>query len=343
MKSANISFPIMSAENTLTVALASFESALQAGRVAQAYLVVGNVREEGVPFAEQALSRLFCGAMMKPCGECPACTQIRDHKHVDGVWIEPEKKSRVVGIDRIRDLQKVIYQTSYSGGWKAVVMTGADRLGEEAANAFLKTLEEPPPRSLYFLLSDSPQAIMPTILSRCQRIVLSTESERLPEPWNSELVGILSEPLAEGLMGRLARGAKLEKLFGDIKKTVEKEEKDRFKEEQEALRNPDDKKSAKGDEDILIARIEARFRALRSMVLRAMLFWYRDLLVMVCGAGTDALRYPGQASVLADRASRTGYGAALANVKVVESMQRQFDRNMPVETVITGAMNAINA
>lgn len=333
----------MTTESTLTTALNSFDAALQAGRLAQAYLVVGNVREEGVPFAEQALSLLFCTGMMKPCGECPACSQIRDHKHVDVVWIEPEKKSRVVGIDRIRDLQKVIYQTSYSGGWKAVVMAGADRVGEEAANAFLKTLEEPPPRSIYFLLSDTPQAIMPTILSRCQRIVLSTESEQLPEPWRSELISLLGEPLAEGLIGRLARGARLEKLFGDLKKTVEKEEKDRFKEEQEALRNPDDKKTAKGDEDILNARIEARFRELRSMVLRAMLFWYRDLLVLVCGADTAGLRYPEQAAVLADLAARTGYGPALANIKVVEAMQRQFDRNMNVESVVPAAMSGLSA
>lgn len=333
----------MSTESTLSGALSSFDAALAAGRVAQAYLVVGNLREEGLPFAEQALMRLFCEGMMKPCGDCPACVRIREHKHVDVAWIEPEKKSRVVGIDRIRDLQGMIYQTSYSGGWKAVVMSAADRLGEDASNAFLKTLEEPPPRSIYFLLTESPQAVMATILSRCQRIILSTEPERLPEPWRAELLELLSEPLSGGLMGRLIRGKKLEALLVGMKKEVEKEETVRFREEQEALRNPDDRKSQKGDEEVLAARIEARFRALRSMVLRMMLFWYRDLLVLVCGAEVSQLRHQDQADILQDVARGLCYGDALANLRIVEGMDRQFERNLPMETVITGAMNGLSA
>lgn len=332
----------MTTESTLSTSLSSFDAAIATGRIAQAYLVVGNVRQEGIPFAEEALMRLFCQGMMKPCGECPACAQIREHKHVDVAWIEPEKKSRVVGIDRIRELQQLIYQTSYSGGWKAVVLVGADRVGEEASNAFLKTLEEPPPRSVYFLLSESPQAMMPTILSRCQRITLSLEMEALPEPWGAALTGILSSPMEEGLMGRLARGGKLEKLFSDIKKSVEKEEKERFRAEVEAMRNPDDKKGG-GDADVLAARIESRYRGLRSMVLRAMLFWYRDLLVAVCGAGESSLRYAGQAGVIMELGRKLGYAEALANIKIVESMQRQFDRNMKDEAVISGAMNGLSA
>jgi len=332
----------MSTESTLSGALSSFDAALKAGRVAQAYLVVGNIREEGMPFAEQALMRLFCQGLMKPCGECPACVQIREHRHVDVVWIEPEKKSRVVGIDRIRDLLQVIYQTSYSGGWKAVVLAGADRAGEEASNAFLKTLEEPPPRCIYFLLSDSPQAIMPTILSRCQRIILSMEAERLPDPWQSELLGLLSAPFENSLSGRMGRAKKLDALLADIKKTVEKGETVRFREEQEAMRNPDDRKTPKGDEDVLSARTEARFRGLRSMVLRTMLFWYRDLLVVVSGAGFSLLRHPDHAEIISDLAGRTTYAEALENVRVIEDMQRQYDRNLFTEHIIAAAMSRLS-
>lgn len=316
---------------------------MAAGRPAQAYLVVGNVREEGIPFAEAALSRLFCQGLMPPCGECTACVQVRERKHVDVVWIEPEKKSRVVGVDRIRDLQRVIYQTSYSGGWKAVVMVAADRIGEEAANAFLKTLEEPPPRCLYFLLSESPQNIMATILSRCQRMVLSTEAEVLPEPWQSELLDILSEPLDGGLMARLQRGSRLDKLLAAIKKTVESEETERYREEQEVLRNPDEKKRAtKADEEVLPARIEARFRGLRAMALRSMLFWYRDILLMVSGADSTSLRHTDRVESIA-AAARISYGEALANIRTIEGMHRQFDRNLPGDTVIYGAMSALTA
>ena len=336
----------MKTETPLSAALASFDGAVRMGRVGQAYLVIGNLREEALPFAEAALQQLFCQEMVKACGACPACLQIRDHKHVDVVWIEPEKKSRVVGVDRIRDLQRVIYQTSYSGGWKAVVFVGADRIGEEAANSFLKTLEEPPARCIFFLLTDTPQAILPTILSRCQRLLLSSESELLAEPWRGVLLEILMTPLGGGLMGRLTRSSRLEKLLSDIKKLVEKEEKKRYQEEQDALRNPDEKvKATKAKDAVLEARIEARFRGLRAMVLRAMLFWYRDLLVSVTAPGADAaaLRYPDQAARLAAVAQGLSYADAVGNVRVIETMQRQFDRNLPAGLVLTGAVNSLSA
>lgn len=334
----------MPAETPLSAALASFDAALRVGRVAQAYLVIGNLREEALPFAESALLSLFCREMVKPCGDCAGCQQIRDHKHVDVVWIEPEKKSRVVGVDRMRDLQKVIYQTSYSGGWKAVVFVGADRIGEEAANSFLKTLEEPPARCIFFLLTDTPQAIMPTILSRCQRLLLSSESEVLGEPWRGVLIDILATPVGNDLMGRLTRSARLEKLLADIRKTVEREEKARYQEEQELLRNPDEKaKASKARDAVLEARAEARFRGLRAMVLRAMLFWYRDLLVMVCKAQAAPLRFPDQVEILSGIARGISYADALANVRAVETMQRQFDRNLPNGLVLTGAVNGMSA
>ena len=334
----------MSEESPVSRALSSFDAAMKAGRPAQAYLVVGNIREEGIPFAEAALSRLFCQGLIPPCGDCAACDQVRERKHVDVVWIEPEKKSRVVGVDRIRELQRLIYQTSYSGGWKAVVLVGADRIGEEAANAFLKTLEEPPPRCLYFLLSESPQNIMATILSRCQRLILSTEAEVLPEPWQEELLEILAEPLAGGLMARLQRGSRLDKLLGAIKKTVESEETERYREEQEALRNPDDKRRpTKADEEVLPARIEARYRGLRAMALRTMLFWYRDILLSVCDAGGAALRYPDRMGAITAAAATISYGEALANVRTIEGMHRQFDRNVPGDAVIYNAMGAFTA
>ncbi|MEI8122093.1 MAG: DNA polymerase III subunit [bacterium] len=336
----------MDAQNPITTALASFDAALQAGRLAQAYLVVGNVREEALPFAEEALTRLFCNGILKPCGACPACARIREHKHIDVVWIEPEKKSRVVGIDRIRELQQVIYQTSYSGGWKAVVLVNADRIGEEASNAFLKTLEEPPARSIFFLLTDSPQTILSTILSRCQRIILSTEPERLQEPWFQELIGILSEPMDDTLISRMFRSGNLGALLGRIKKTVEQEEAQRLNEELENRRNPDDKKitkkNLKDEDDVLKARVEARYRAYRSMVLRSMLFWYRDLLVLVCGVEASRLRYPEQADRLAALAARMTYADALANLRVVEVMQRQYDRNTADDLVLPAGVNGLS-
>jgi DNA polymerase-3 subunit delta' len=224
------------------------------------------------------------------------------------------------------------------------VFVGADRIGEEAANSFLKTLEEPPARCIFLLLTDTPQAILPTILSRCQRLLLSSESELLPDPWRGVLIEILGRPMGAGLMGRLTRASQLEKMLSDIKKMVEKDEKKRYQEEQEVLRNPDDKvKATKAKDAVLEARVEARFRGLRAMVLRAMLFWYRDLLVTVCGTPSSQLRYPEQAALLAGIAKGLSFADALGNIRVVEAMQRQFDRNLPTGLVVAEAANGLTA
>ncbi len=315
-------------ESRLTRALTAFDEALQAGRVAQAYLVVGNIRDEGLPFAEGVLSRLLCEGMIKPCGDCPPCRKVRNRTHSDVAWIEPEKKSRTVGIERIRDLQRLVYQTTLGGTWKAVVLVGADRVGEEASNAFLKTLEEPPPRSLFLLLTDNPQAMMPTILSRCQRMVLSTEQESLPEPWQTQLLDILSLPVESGLVGRLSRGILIGQLLDQMKKSVKEQEDDRA--EGEDI-----------EEDTLNARIESRYRGLRSMAVRAILFWYRDILLFLCGTEASRLRYPGQAEAIAALARGVEYRYALRNIQIIEGMQRQFDRNLTQDTVIQVTMNTL--
>lgn len=312
----------------LTNALAVFGAALEADRLAQAYLLVGNVRDEGVPFAEAALSRLFCQGMSKPCGECSACTRIRQRTHPDVAWIEPEKKSRTVGIDRIRELQRLVYQTTLSGSWRAVLLIGADRLGSDAANAFLKTLEEPPPRTLFLLVSDSPQGILATIQSRCQRVVLSTGQEGLPEPWQAQLIEILAAPVENSLIGRLTSGTMFLELLEDIRKNVKQEEEARVG-------------NTEIDDETLDARIEARYRGLRAMAVRTMLFWHRDILMSVCGADASLLHHPEHADTIAALAKGLEYRAAIRNIDVIESMQRRFDRNMTQDAVVQAAMNGL--
>jgi DNA polymerase-3 subunit delta' len=323
----------MTDQTKLDAAVRSFEMALAADRLAHGYLVVGSLRDEALPFAREVLMRLFCrGTGPRPCRTCPGCRQVEERRHADIVWIEPEKKSRVVGIDRVRELQRVVYQTSFEGGWKAVVLVSADRVGEEASNAFLKTLEEPPPRCLFLLLTDTPQAVMATIVSRCQRIVLSSEAELLPEPWRSELLGILGDPVPPDLSGVLLRSGRLERLLAELRKSIaDKEEADA-----EAAGGED------VDEDTLQARIEARYRGLRTMIVRGMLMWYRDILMCVCGVGSETLCHPEREADLRRLAAGLAYGDALRNLQVIETMQRQFDRNMSPEGVLQGTFGALS-
>ncbi|MFV0414968.1 MAG: hypothetical protein ACK5NG_01225 [Chthoniobacterales bacterium] len=97
-------------------------------------------------------------------------------KHPDFHEIKPESKSRRIVVKQIRDLEHPLQRKSMAGGRKVAVIHQADRLQPEAANAFLKTLEEPPPGVHIFLISSAPELILETILSRCVRIELRSES-----------------------------------------------------------------------------------------------------------------------------------------------------------------------
>ncbi len=137
--------------------------AIDAGSAAHGYLVVGDVRGNAAELVEKVLRKLFPEAQ----------EQVAAGVHPDVVTLEPEGKKRIITIDSMRSRIVVpMSTTSFSGGWKVGVISGADRLNTESANAFLKSLEEPPPKTMYFLLTDQPDAILPTIVSRTQRIDL---------------------------------------------------------------------------------------------------------------------------------------------------------------------------
>ena len=119
--------------------------AIDSGSAAHGYLVVGDVRGNAAELVEKVLKKLFPDAQ----------EQVAAGTHPDIVTLEPEGKKRVITIDSMRSRIVVpMATTSFSGGWKVGVISGADRLNTESANAFLKSLEEPPPKTMYFLLTD---------------------------------------------------------------------------------------------------------------------------------------------------------------------------------------------
>lgn len=151
-----------------------FSRALERGRLSHAYLLIGPEGTGKRHFARE-LSRVFFCESRNSCGECPPCLSIihGNHPYVDFYGLAEGKS--VVDIDTVRDLcSRTHYKASHT---RIAVLEQAELLSEPAANALLKTLEEPPGDSLLILTVQSVGSLLPTIVSRCHRVLFTGAME----------------------------------------------------------------------------------------------------------------------------------------------------------------------
>ena len=193
-----------------------FVKALEAGKLAHGYLVTGNLKGECAEFTDLVLRRLFPDAT----------EQVAAKTHPDIAWLEPEGKSRTIHIQSMREkIVAPMAASSFSGGWKAGIITGADRMELAAANAFLKTLEEPTPKTVFLMLTDNPDSMLPTIISRSQRIDLPL-GEGILEGESFEAVAEAMARARSGVgtygRGRIAR--ELAGIFAELKEEAASED-----------------------------------------------------------------------------------------------------------------------
>lgn len=295
----------------------------ESGRLAHAYVIVGSPRGNALEFAESFLKLLFCESAEKPCNDCVACRQVEAHKHVDNLWIEPQSKSRMVLVDDVAGLIRRISQTSFEGGWKAGVVLQADRMNIESENKLLKTLEEPPPKTILLLVTDSPQGLLPTIISRCQKIVLSQgNTGAMDAVWHASLMEILHNLPPTGGLGAARLASQLKGLFDVVKAGIADAVEDDLDQNDEAL----DESKLKA---ILEARTNARLKEVQADVFRVILDWHRDVLMLASGIESAELVFSKDGNILAGQAERHTQASALQAIQVVEGMARRLDRNIP--------------
>jgi DNA polymerase III subunit delta' len=155
----------------LAAPTAALAAAHAAGRMPHALLVHEAPGTGGDWLAAWAASLVLCTRQAAaPCGECVSCRRVATLQHPDVSWMRPQEDSRQIRIEQVRELSAELSLTSHGGGYKAGIITPADALNRFAANALLKTLEEPPARTLLILIASEPSRLPPTVISRCQRL-----------------------------------------------------------------------------------------------------------------------------------------------------------------------------
>lgn len=123
------------------------------------------------------------------CGECHSCQLFKAGTHPDFYVLAPESKGKQIGIDAVRKANEFAWKTSSIGLQRVIMIESAELLGEAAANALLKTLEEPPENCQFLLYSSAVDRLLPTITSRCAKWALEKQNEELLLAWiKQELV-----------------------------------------------------------------------------------------------------------------------------------------------------------
>lgn len=145
----------------------------RAGRLVHAYLFCG-ARGCGKKTLTRLLAQaLFCeaGEAERPCGHCPACKRFLSGNHPDARTVAP--KGRSIGVDDVRELIDYLSRRPYEGGWHVAIIERAEKMTPSAQNALLKTLENPPEDTVFFLLTETPGALLSTVRSRARLVRVS--------------------------------------------------------------------------------------------------------------------------------------------------------------------------
>ncbi len=220
-------------------AVGILRSALAAESLPHAYVFYG---AQGVGRYRTALAlarAIVCrSGGEESCDTCLDCKRVDGENHPDFLVVRPlsrkgnkeavvDPELGAIRIDQIRELQRWVVVRSFMGGWRVVVLDGADKANPAASNALLKTLEEPPPKTLLILISPSRTQLLPTIVSRCQSLYFPPVPREILESVLRERMGdeatdlSLVAALAEGSVGK-AVGLDLEWVFHERRQWIER-------------------------------------------------------------------------------------------------------------------------
>lgn len=153
--------------------------------------------------ASALAQRLLCErpAHDLACGQCKGCHLVNAHTHPDLMVIEPESDGKQIKIDEVRSIQGRVQGAPQLGGRKVVVIGPAENLNLNAANALLKTLEEPPGATHILLYTHQLSAVLPTIKSRCQVLKLPVPDKETSLNWLTTIAGDRAEALLTAARG----------------------------------------------------------------------------------------------------------------------------------------------
>lgn len=310
---------------------------LERGRLGHAYLFSSPQLDPAEALSRTLAKTLNCqappqrsptGTPLDSCDQCRACIRIDSNVHADVHWLRPESKSRILTIEQIRELEHALRMKPMEGSFKVAVVVAADRMTDQAANAFLKTLEEPPSQSVLLMLSTEPRQVLETVVSRCLRVNLGGGEGGPRDPLRIEWLRRVAQSAADQRGSLLGRYQLLTVLLTELARL-----RDAIRDELEARSSLQSNSDVEPElrkrwESELDAAVEAEYRRQRGEVLASIQWWLRDVWLLSRKAPEVETNYPELVSTSRLIAGRVSPQDAMGNLDRIERLQRLLGSNV---------------
>ena len=276
------------------------------------------------------------------CGQCRTCRRFTQKGGFeDLVVVEPEKKT--VGIEQIRDLERTLGFKPHYGRYRVTVVREAEQMTEEASNAFLKTLEEPPAGNILILNVTDPSRLLPTIVSRCQKVAFYAIPVSLMAPWLAANKGMSGESalllakLSEGSLGRaiaMCEGNYLERRKDYVSRVMRLpalSDQDTLQMAQDLTRKG--KKDSEGGEERGGGEIP--------LLLGLWKTWIRDLLILKSGGDPEWLIHSDYAGPLKKAAETRTIDSLLEALRLLNQAEMDLSRTRNMDLMMENLLLAL--
>lgn len=303
-----------------------FQKAIENRKVSHAYILTGEAGMGRKSLANAFALTLLCEkGKSEPCMECHACKQVLSGNHPDLIYVTHEKPASI-GVDDIREqINDTVMVRPYSSYFKVYIVDEAEKMTQQAQNALLKTIEEPPSYAIILLLTTNQEAFLPTILSRCVQLKLKPLKDFVVK---SYLVGSMGVPESEAeIYAAFARG--------NLGKALTIASSDDFKEMYKEMLH-----LLKHIRDMDISEMIEYIQKLKDdhldiyECLDFIQMWYRDVLLYKVTKDINLLIFKDEYRTVNEISKMSGYDGLERILKSIDKTRVRLDANVNMELAL---------
>ena len=306
--------------------IAHLQNAIEEDKVSHAYIFNGPEASGKMMLAEAFAMALQCeGEGKRPCLECRSCRQAADHNQPDIIYVSHEKPN-TIGVDDIRtQINNDIDIKPYSSRYKVYIVDEAQKMNQQAQNALLKTIEQPPAYAIILLLTTNADSFLQTILSRCITLNLKAVKEDKIKEYLMKHYQIpdyqadICAAFSQGNVGKAIQLASSEE-FGELKASV--------------------LQLMKRLEDIDLYEMTGAVKQIAEYKLSVndyfdlMMIWFRDVLYLKATNDVDGLIFKDEVYDIKKQAAKRSYQGIETILEALEKAKIRLNANVNFDLVI---------